>query len=423
MKKKRIRIIIVIFFCLFLIMALYLINKEKKEQKELDRIRREKELIVEIKSHYNEFVKTNKNSLVYNTNKEEVGTIFADVELMLKEVDITKDTEFFELKDFDGYYIKYEDVTVIEELTEYDQRYKNYILFNENILTNDKTSFYDEYDNQIYSFNQSYSLPIVIKDTEKYGVEFNNRLLYVKSNDVKEVVKNNNTDKTNVSAVPVLNYHFFYDDQDAEETRKCNESLCLAKSRFKSHLDYMKDNDIYTLKMDEFENYIDGRIQLPKSVLITIDDGPSSKRGIELLDEYKMNATLFLITSWFDAETFYDGEYIELHSHSHDLHTPGVCPGGQGGGIKCLDREKLLNDLKSSREELNGTTAFCYPFYEFNQYSIEVLKEAGFTMGFAGAYGDSLAKVGVNKFNIPRIVISRTTTSNSIDYYFRKIKS
>ena len=42
----------------------------------------------------------------------------------------------------------------------------------------------------IYSFNKSYNLPIIIKDTDKYGVEFNNRLLYVKKNDVKEINKN-----------------------------------------------------------------------------------------------------------------------------------------------------------------------------------------------------------------------------------------
>ena len=41
--------------------------------------------------------------------------------------------------------------------------------------------------------------------------------------------------------------------------------------------------------MKELELYIDGKLQLPKSVVITIDDGWRSKLGIELLNEYKLN--------------------------------------------------------------------------------------------------------------------------------------
>ncbi len=51
----------------------------------------------------------------------------------------------------------------IDKLSETDNRYKNYIVFNENIVTNDSTSFYDENDNLLYTFNKSYDLPIIIK--------------------------------------------------------------------------------------------------------------------------------------------------------------------------------------------------------------------------------------------------------------------
>ena len=71
-----------------------------------------------------------------------------------------------------------------------------------------------------------------------------------------------------------------------------------------------------TLKMKEVEMYVDGKIRLPKSVLITIDDGGKTKDGIDLLTEYKMYATIFLVTSWFDPKDYYKTEFIELHSHS-----------------------------------------------------------------------------------------------------------
>lgn len=66
-----------------------------------------------------------------------------------------------------------------------------------------------------------------------------------------------------------------------------------------------------------------------------------------------------------------------------------------------------MNDLKVSREKLNGSTVLCYPFYEFNDYSIKLAKEAGFTIAFAGesSYKNSHVTVGSNKYKLPRFVV------------------
>ena len=422
MKKKKFIIFIIVTILIVLFGVCYYLYNENIEKQEKERLLKEQELIAQINSHYHEYVKTNKETSLYNVDEKLIGKIGLNVELSLEKLSINKDTKYFKIKDFENTYIKYNDVDIIDNLSEIDSRYKQYIVFNENIVTNDKTGFYDEKDNLLYEFNISFDLPIIIKEENKYGVEFNNRLLYVKNEDVKETKNNNNTDKNNSSGVAVLNYHAFYDENSQTERRNCATTICHSKSQFKSHLDYIQENNILTLKMNEFEMYIDGKIQLPKSVLITIDDGGRTHHAIQMLDEYKMYATIFLVTSWFDTKDFYQTEYLEYHSHSHNLHNQGDCPTGQGGGIQCLNREILLNDLKLSREELNNTTAFCYPFYEFNNYSISILKEAGFTMGFAGQYGDALAKVGVDKFRIPRYVISTSTTLKGFDNYFKRIK-
>ena len=179
-----------------------------------------------------------------------------------------------------------------------------------------------------------------------------------------------------------------------------------------------------TLKMNEVEMYIDGKVQLPKSVLITIDDGPKTKIAVDMLTEYKMYATIFLVTSWFNEDDYYKTDYIELHSHTHNMHDGGHCPGGQGGGIKCLPEEEIQKDLKQSREDLNGSTVFCYPFYEYNDYSIKMLKQAGFTMAFIGesAKSDNLVHVGSDKFKLRRFVIVTYTTLSDLTKYFDQIK-
>lgn len=377
---------------------------------------KEKDIVKKITSHYNEYVKTNDEVKIYDKNGNEIGLIGKDVELNLDEIEITSDTKYFKIKDFDDeYYVKYQDVDKIDALTLYSDRYKSYILFNENIVTNDKISFYDENNNLVYTFNKSFDLPIIIKDDNRYGIEFNNRLLYVKKDEIKETKENNNTELKNANGVPVLNYHFAYEDDD----KTCNQVICHSASQLKEHFSYIKDNNFFTPTMKELEMYIDKKLQLPqKSVVITFDDGWRADVAKKYVDEYEINATLFLITSSYNKEQF-ESEYFEIHSHGDNIHNGGLCSGGQGGEIKCMDHDKLLTDLKTSREKLDGSTVFCYPFYEYNDYSIKVLKEAGFTMAFAGEYAGGKIKVtpGIDKFRLPRwVIVNYTTKKQFISY-------
>lgn len=381
--------------------------------------------IKEIKNHYNNIVITNKEAVLYDSDKKEIGKIGNGIELTLGELEITKYTKYFEITNLDeGYYIKYQDVEKAEKLSSYDERYKIYIVFNENIITGENTTFYDEEDNAIYNLNKSYELPIIIKEENKYGVEFAGRLLYVKSEDIIEVKASHNTDQTNSSGVGVLNYHAFYDENIPAQKAACTTSICHSKSQLQSHLDYFKENNIITLKMKEVEMYVDGKIQLPKSVLLTIDDGGKTEVAIDMFNEYKMYATIFLITSWFEPSLYYQSDYVELHSHSHDMHDPGICTNGQGGGIRCMSEEDVQLDLKISREKLNNTTYFCYPFYEYNDFSTRMLQEAGFTMAFIGesAYSDNLVHVGSDKLKLRRFIISTNTTMNGLRNYLDQIK-
>lgn len=322
------------------------------------------------------------------------------------------------------YYVKMNDVENSDSLTEENSRYKDYIVFNENIITNTPTNFYNEQGELVYSINKSYIFPIIIKDIDKYGIEYDNQLMYIKKEDVIKTTENKNTQKTNSSGVGVLNYHFFYDEENKKEKKECNQAICISKSQLKEEIDYIKENNILTITANELELYIDGKINLPKSVLITIDDGYMMNLGINMFEENQMYACVFLITSWFDNVYFLNNyKYIEFHSHGENLHTVGICPNDQGGGIKCLPRDTLLNDLKTSRNKLNGSTFFAYPFYEYNIYSINILKEAGITLAFAGesSYSDNLVHVGSNKYTLPRFIMVNYTTIENLKNYFNNI--
>ena len=423
-KKKAILIIILLVVIVLSLLLFLLFIKDNKKEEGNNNV----QVIENIKSHYNQYVITNKEAKIYkleNNKYEEVGCISKDIELELLDINIDENTKYFQINMEElKYYIYYEDVDVTNNITSVSNRYKNYIVFNKSIITNDITNFYDENNNLVYKLSKSYTLPIIIMDNDKYGVEFNNRLLYIKVEDVKEVIDSNNTDLSNSSGVGVLNYHAFYDESNAEEKANCTTEICHSKEQFKTHLDYFKENNILTITTNELEMYIDGKLQLPKSVLITIDDGPKTEVAIDLLEEYKMYATIFLVTSWFNVDEYTQSEYIELHSHTHNMHDGGKCPGGQGGAIKCLPEEEILADLKSSRDALNGSTVFCYPFYEYNDYAINLVKEAGFTMAFIGEsnFSDNLVHVGSDKFKLRRFVIVTYTTMDDLDKYFNQIK-
>lgn len=405
--QKKVKILIIIFIIIFLIISIfvYLKNREKiKVQQEA----KEKE----IKSHYSNFVKTNKETKLYNCeNNEVVGTLGANVETTLKKLKINYVTKYFIIDEFEEEYcVSYLDVDPIEKLIEKDSRYKLYIPFNENIITNDKTNFYNKESNLVYSFNKSYEFPIIIKDSDRYYVEFYNQLLYVKKEDVKELKKVNNSNDVKAKEVSVLCYHAIYDPN----SETCNTEICHTEKQFNDHMSYLNTNNYMTLKMEEFEMFVDGKINIPKkSVLVTIDDGHMGIRSIPILEKNKTYATMFLITSWFSTEHF-QSQYLELHSHSDDLHDPNECPGygTQGSAILCKNHDYLVNDLKESRKKLNDSRAFCYPFYDYNDHAIKAIKDAGFTIAFTG--GRRKAKIGENKYKIPRYTIVSYDTVNDL---------
>lgn len=216
------------------------------------------------------------------------------------------------------------------------------------------------------------------------------------------------------SKIAVLNYHFFYDSSLGEG---CNEGICLEVSKFKEQLQYLKDNGFKTLKMEEFRAWMYGEIELPaRSVLLTIDDGAmgtgahNGNKLIPILEEYDMYATLFLITGWWDISN-YQSSHLDVESHTNDMHTGNLCSNQpRGAQLLCSTKEQVLADLRKSIEITKSNTAFCFPFYAYNNSAIESIKEVGFKLAFIG--GNTKATRSVDKYKIPRYPIYSSTTLN-----------
>lgn len=422
MKFKVLIIFIIVLFGSFLV---FLLNKNYNNDIKNDEILIEKVNLSEVKSKFSNIVKVKDGGFIYvkSENGYEVNsTISGEIVINLDDSYEIVD-EYFKVLDSD-FYVKYNDVelaTVVKPMEGEFKYYKNYIVYNKTVILDNSASLYVDNSKNNYYVVSGGSFPVIILDDDKYGIEYNNSLVYVSKDDVVEIIDSNNTDSSYADKVAVLNYHYTVSaNNDNGELDECKQIICGTDKQLDSHMDYLKKNDYYAVSMRDLELFIDGKIQLPKkSVSLTFDDGWYMTRAVNILEKYEMLGTLFLIGNLASPDS-YKSKYLEIHSHTWDMHgleTGDDCPSSNyRGGITCFDDKVILNDLKKSRESLNNTTYFCYPFYDYTDRAIKLLKEAGFTMAFAGQTGKSV-KVGQDKFKIPRYVMyNYTTLDNLISY-------
>lgn len=225
-----------------------------------------------------------------------------------------------------------------------------------------------------------------------------------KAGNVAEATRTVQVTKPLSNGLPVLMYHFFYDG--SKESGKDNNFIEINK--FEEQMKYLSENDFYFPSWEEVENYIDGTITLPeKSVVITVDDGDDSffELAVPVIQKYNAKATSFVITSWYGYRAGNKQKNIDYQSHSDEMHEGA----GNGKGVMLSwSYDKMLKDVKQSSNTLGGAIVFCYPFGQYNDLDIKVLKDAGYKLAFTTA-GGRVYK-GSPKFELPRVRISKTTS-------------
>lgn len=379
MKKN---ILIVVLLLLLGFGGFVFVNQEQTKRKEAE--------LLQLKlDKFNTHVITNKKTTLYDLEDDTfiaVGYLKEGYPLNLSEQEITKDTTHFKTQGL-NYYVAIDDLDKTESPHLKKQRYQDYIVFNENVKTLETTVFYDEHDNEIASINQSFDLPIYIKDTPKYGVVFDDTLVYVK--DIESTYAHKNTDEVSRKNLRTFTYHTVYDTK----TQKCaSVQICHPIEQFEEQLQYLKEHKFVTLTMEEVEMFLDNKIRIPiKTVALTLDDGIFLENSVPLVEKYEMYATFFIITSRTDVSEYLNASYARFESHTDDLHNNYRCPlntsYSQGGQMMCEKYERVIKDLRLSQEKLNGSYYFAYPFFDVNDQAIRALKETGFHLAFVGQLG------------------------------------
>lgn len=235
-----------------------------------------------------------------------------------------------------------------------------------------------------------------------------------------ELVTTINVQKKNTTGIPILYYHNFYDDTKNEKYDPWTADIYLSKTNFIKQMDYLVENKYYYPTWQELEDYIDGKIELPKkSVIITADDGHASyfKIAVPIMNERGIPSTSFFITSRERWNTYKDTEGVIYQSHTHDLHTRDCKVGSKDGRAMCKTTSEITADLKKSLEYVKNSDCLAYPYGHYDNDFIKALKNAGIRMAVTIQGGK--VKKGTNKYLLPRRYIYRTI---SFDEFKAKVK-
>jgi peptidoglycan/xylan/chitin deacetylase (PgdA/CDA1 family) len=200
--------------------------------------------------------------------------------------------------------------------------------------------------------------------------------------------------------IPVLNYHSIGIDP--------GNPAVITPQKFEEQMKYLKTENYTALRIQDFKDIWEGKKQAPlKPVLITFDDGYTDnyEQAMPILQKYAFHATLFLITGWTDKEGYLNWDQVKEmqqagwdimpHSMSHP-HLPRLS----------LEKQKLeiVESRKLIEEKLGGVAdVFCYPYGEYNQRTLNLLKENKFQYAFTIQQGH--ASSSENPLLIKRLFI------------------
>lgn len=169
----------------------------------------------------------------------------------------------------------------------------------------------------------------------------------------------------------------------------------LSLEKFQEQLDYLKNNDYYTMNLSELEAFIGGKKFYRKSVVITFDGAYSGmyKYAFPIMKKNGFKGVVFAetsavdrtskYTSWERLKTMSDSGLFDIESLTHNLYKFN----GNAYRILSTRPSDIIKDLKISRVLIKAMVeknakALAYPMGTCNDAIIAYTKEAGFDMAF-----------------------------------------
>jgi len=182
-----------------------------------------------------------------------------------------------------------------------------------------------------------------------------------------------------VVAIPVLNYHSI--------GAAPGNIYMLRPEHFARQMEYLAKHHYTPLTLDEFALILEKKKIAPdKPVLLTFDDGYASnyELAMPVLQSHRFPATVFILPgmvgqgpylSWSQIRQMRENGWdVQPHTMTHP-HLPQLAAEAQ--------REEIVGSRREIEHQL-GTVAdvFAYPYGEYDETTLDILKAAGFRYAF-----------------------------------------
>lgn len=205
--------------------------------------------------------------------------------------------------------------------------------------------------------------------------------------------------------VPILMYH------SISYNRK--SSLNVTPENFSKQIDFLVKDGYSIISFDTLVEMIkEGIIYVPKTVVVTFDDGYEDNYlyAFPVLAKYGLPATIFLISSCIDNSGYMNWDQIRIMSKN------GVSFGGHTRNHVYLpsikdNEDKLWEEIAGCRSDIElrlgeRTYFFAFPVGAFNENIKDIVKKAGYK-------GACTTNRGNERFNRDVYELNRVKVTNS----------
>lgn len=214
--------------------------------------------------------------------------------------------------------------------------------------------------------------------------------------------------------VPILMFH--------DVKTYAGGTWSMSADNFRKRMEFLLDNGYTPVTFEQLADYVDGAASLPqKPVCITFDDGYYSnyKNVLPIVTELQIPITVFVICgavrpegvepdaneealSMMSAGEIAQMEaspFVQVQSHTYDLHIVGYGEDGKRGDVLPLASEDASAYKKMFAEDCTlaeavltdvGVTehiVFSYPGGKYHRLAESVLKERGYRMSLTTDFG------------------------------------
>lgn len=218
----------------------------------------------------------------------------------------------------------------------------------------------------------------------------------------KDVLLKNKT-ATDSARIPIIMYHYIEYVKDPGDTIR--KQLDIVPDLFEGQLKSLNDANYITYFVKDIPAILNKSIvAAPKSIILTFDDGYEDfyTNAFPILKKYQMKATIYIIIDFINKKGFLtdkeikeiiDSGLVEIGSHTLD-HVY----------LKTVSKAVAEKQIVESKRILEHRfkipiETFAYPVGAFNQETIDIVKNAGYSAAVSVIPGISQSEVNLYYLN------------------------